>query len=529
MNYLDYSIIFLYLAALLAFGYLFRHQSDKQSYFLGGRSLGWFPLTLSTMATQLSAISFVSAPAFVGMREGGGMKWLTYEFGVPLAMILLVAFVMPVLYRSGIVSIYDFLERRFGLSTRIFLSVVFQVSRAFATGIMVYAVAIILEGTAGVPFWQSLVIIGVITVLYSLQGGMSAVVYGDAIQMILIFLGTLICLFTGLYHLGGFDSFMASVDVSRMQAVDFSSFGFDGEGFGVAPMVFGGIVLYASYYGCDQSQAQRSLSAQSVGQMRKILIANSVFRFPITVLYCTSGLVIGTLAFQTPAFLEQIPEGRPDYMIPIFIIEYLPHGVIGLLVVAILAAAMSSLSSAVNSLAAVTVEDYQRLARNPISDHKYLVAARWVGFFWGAVVLFFSIFGGAIAATVIEAINKVGSVFYGPILAIFLLAVMTKRVGAIGANVGLGVGVLTNLYLWLAVPSVFWFWWNFIGCVVGLVFGYGASLLFEKMPPPGDSHAILAHSRPLEDLRIRDLAILLALFVVIVGVSVAYPTIMQAL
>lgn len=147
MNIVDYLIIAAYLFGLLAMGFVLKKQSSEKDYFLGGRTLGWKPLTLSIMATQLSAVSFISAPAFVGLREGGGLIWLSYELALPLAMLLLLGTILPFLHRLGVISIYDYLEMRYGLSSRLLISFVFQISRAFATGIMIYAVSIILQGT----------------------------------------------------------------------------------------------------------------------------------------------------------------------------------------------------------------------------------------------------------------------------------------------------------------------------------------------------------------------------------------------
>lgn len=202
MNVLDYAIVILYIGGFLYLGYRFKNQADKNDYYLGGRSFGWFPLAMSTAATQLSAVSFISAPAFVGLKEGGGMIWLTYEFAVPLAMIFLMVVLVPTFYKSGIVSVYEFLEKRFGPSTRVLLSIVFQISRAFGTGVMIYTVAIILESVMEIPMWQSIVLIGIVTMIYSYQGGMKAVVYGDMIQMIILFIGIIICFSFGLKELG---------------------------------------------------------------------------------------------------------------------------------------------------------------------------------------------------------------------------------------------------------------------------------------------------------------------------------------
>ncbi len=517
MNALDYTIVAVYAIAFLGLGYLFKQQSDKKDYFLGGRSFGWFPLSLSVMATQLSAISFISAPAFVGMREGGGMQWLSFEFGVPLAMIFLGSYLIPGLYKSNVVSIYEYLEKRFSRSTRLLLSLVFQISRAFATGVMIYAIALILASVIGIPFYITVLLIGIITIIYSIQGGMKAVVYGDMIQMIILFLGIIICFGYGLNYLGGWGEFTTLLDTDRLNAVDFGSFGFQkGESFGFWPMVIGGFFLYASYYGTDQSQVQRLLSASSLETVRKTILFNGILRFPITFFYCVMGLVLGTFVAQTPEFLEQIPSDKPDLMMPIFIRDYLPHGIIGVLIVAILSAAMSSLSSAVNSLSAVTTEDFIAHGKN-LSHSDYVKYSRITSFIWGVVCIVLAFYTGNIADTVIEAINKVGSVFYGPILATFLAAVQFKRLNTIGINFGLVTGVGLNIFLWLVVgENLFWFWWNAIGAVVTLVVGYTISLLTSQKPKTGDLLEMKAAG-----FWSKDTVILVAYFAIIVLISMS--------
>lgn len=470
MNWLDYVIVVVYSVGFLYLGNLFKGQSSKSDYFLGGKSFGWLPLGLSVMATQLSAISFISAPAFVGLREGGGMQWLSFEFGVPLAMIFLSLFLLPRLYKAGVVSIYEYLQRRFDRSTRLLISAVFQVSRSFGTAVMVYAVALILMSILDIPFWQTILVIGVITLIYSYQGGMKAVVYGDMIQMIILMIGIGICLVAGWSYLGGWTALTENVDITRLNAVDFEVIGVGGDGgFGFLPMVFGGFCLYASYYGTDQSQVQRLLSAKDFKTVQKTLLFNGLFRFPITLLYCLMGLVIGTFVLTTPEFMAKIPADRVDLMIPIFIRDYLPHGIIGLLIVAILSAAMSSLSSAINSLSAVTTEDILVGGNKDVTDEQYAKYSKGASLFWGVVCITLAFFAGNIADTVIEAINKIGSVFYGPILATFIAAVGLKFIQAKAMNTGLVIGVGVNIFLWLVVgDNLFWFWWNLIGAVVTL-------------------------------------------------------------
>jgi len=530
MNYLDYIIIVVYLAGFLGIGFLFKENKSSGDYFLGGRSMGWLPLSLSTMATQLSAISFISAPAFVGLKDGGGLQWLTYEFGVPLAMAFLLIAVIPTLYKSGIVSVYEYLEKRFDASSRLLISFVFQISRSVATGVMVYTMALILQATIGIDFWISILIIGAITLIYSFQGGMKAVIWGDVIQMVILFLGIIICLFYGISALGGFENFLTHVDQDRLTAVDFSKWGFDNadgnDEFGFWPMVIGGFFLYASYYGTDQTQSQRLLSAKGMPTIKKLLLANGLFRFPLTLTYCIMGLVLGTLLVQDAGFQEMMEtiyqanigslEGKKaDLMVPVFIINYLPNGIIGILIVAIMSAAMSTLSSTVNSLSAVTMEDFVKRFKPNMSDATYVMNSRLISLFWGLVCLGLAFFAGNIEGTVIEVINKVSSVFYGPILAAFILAILTKKTHALGANIGIVVGVLFNMYLWLYVPEIFWFWWNAIGCLVTIVVAMVVSMVVKRKANEGLEVVYYAGKK--------EVVILMGFFILIIALSVYMP------
>lgn len=480
MNYLDYFVIAVYVIGFLMLGRMFRGAKSGSEYFLGGKSFGWLPLSLSTAATQISAISFISAPAFVGLKEGGGMEWLTFEFAVPLAMLFLGIFLIPPMYRAGIVSVYEFLENRFGKSTRMLLSLVFQISRAFATSVMIYTVALIISNVVSIPMWPTILLIGAVTLVYSYQGGMKAVVYGDAIQLVILFIGILICFFVGLDLLGGWGQFTAQVDPARLDAVDFSSLGLEkGQEFGFWPMLIGGFFLYASYYGTDQSQVQRLFSAKDMGTLKMTLLVNGLMRFPITLTYCVMGLIIGTLVVTRPEFRALIPADKPDLMIPVFITQYLPHGVIGVLMVAILSAAMSSLSSTVNSLSATAVEDFFNRDKK-LDEIQYARYSRYAVLFWGIVTMGLAFYTGDIAKTVIEAINKIGSVFYGPMIATFVAAIGIRQINGTGINLGILAGVGVNVFLWLFVPDVFWFWWNAVGAVVTLGVAYFGSLFFGK-------------------------------------------------
>lgn len=545
MNWLDYAIVAAYIIFFLGMGYYFKNNKNSKDYFLGGRSLGWFPLSLSTMATQLSAISFISAPAFVGLKLGGGMKWLTFEFAVPMAMIFIMLFVIPPLFRSGVVSIYEFVENRFSSSTRLILSVVFQISRALGTGVMVYTIAIILQAVLDIDYIYTVLIISVITIIYSWQGGMKAVVWGDAIQMILLFGGLLVCLIYGwqlVQDTGGFNGFQTE----RLQVLDFNyGIGKDQE-YGFWPMLIGGFFLYVSYYGCDQTQAQRLLSAKNEGTIRKLLLANGLLRFPVVLVYCSMGLIIGSLVVLAPEFLGEIsattekyfPQEfatsgiKPDLMIPVFITKYLPHGFIGLLMVAILSAAMSSLSSTVNSLSAVSVEDFFNRGKKKLETKKYMRISKLAVVFWGVVCIAFSFLFGGSKSAVIEIINAIGSVFYGPVLVTFLLAIFSKKVNHIGMNVGIISAVLINLIFSKTMQEmfnidlgfdIFWIWLNFTGVAISLIMAYLVSALTSKVLVKEGTG--MSFKVKKEDIFSREVYILGAFFILILVISYFIPQI----
>ncbi len=519
MNAIDYLIVIFYLALMVYLGVRFKKNSESNDYFLGGKNFGWFSLCLSTMATQLSVISFVSAPAFVGLREGGGMQWLTFEFGVPLAMIILITVIGPVLYNSGIVSVYEFLEKRFNRTSRLLISSMFLISRSFATGVTIYAVGLILSSILQISFWQTMVIVGFITIIYSLEGGMKAIVYSEVAQMIIKFMGIIIIIIAGLYYIGGWGNFLTHLDYDRLTVIDFSKTGFDGSEYGFFPMLFGGIFLYTSYYGTDQIQVQRLLSAKNELTVKKLLLFNGLFRFPITLAYCFGGLILGAFANSNQSFANLIPAEKPDLMIPLFITNYLPHGIIGVIVVAIIAAGMSAYSSTLNSLSAVTMEDFVT-KKWDTSGKKYILYSKLTGLGWGLLTMFFAFYVGDIAKTVIEAINKIGSMFYGPILAMFLLAIVGNKIKATAANIGLVCGVLTNVVIWLFFENIFWFWWNAIGALVTLFLGTLISFILPQQSKISNSKITLGK------LFVKENLILFVFFLLIITFCYLLPIVL---
>jgi len=510
-------LVAIYLVAMLWLGLWFRKSKLGVDYFLGGRRFGSFSLSMSTMATQLSAVSFISAPAFVGLRPGGGMHFLTFEFGVPLAMIVLMAVIGPMLYRSGVLSVYTFLEQRFGRSTRLLLAGLFVVMRTLGSGIAINMMCVVLTSLTGIAFWQIVALLGVVSVIYSLEGGMKAVVYSEVAQMAVMVLGILLIITFGLYHIGGWSGLEAHVNRDRLQVLDFKNFGFDGREFGFWPMVIGGFFLYISYYGTDQTQAQRALSARDEGTLRRMLLFNGLFRFPVTVCYCLGGLILGAFAMSNTEFGSLIPVGKPDLMIPVFVSHYLPHGVIGIIVVALIAAGMSSYSATLNSVSAVVMEDFvSRFVTIP--KERYVTWSKRVAMVLGGITLAVGFVADRIAPTAIEAINKVGSLVYGPILGIFLLAAIGRWIRPSAANIAVVTGLAANLYLWIFCKNVFWLWWNVSGTVVTVSVGIVLSLLLRVSTDAPVSFAGFIHARPGREARI-----LLIYFISILAFAFALP------
>ncbi|MEE9143152.1 MAG: sodium:solute symporter [Candidatus Binatia bacterium] len=487
MNILDWGVIALYMAFILGAGVVLgRSQNTIGDYYLGGRTVRWWQSGLSTMATQLSAISFVSAPAFVALKGNGGLKWLAYEFGVPLALILVMAVIIPVYHRSGVISIYEYLEHRFDEGTRTMVSLLFQIGRGLATAVAVLAGGLILSTALGISTFTAIIAIGVVTIVYDILGGIRIVILSDVIQMVIIIAGIVICGSVAL-SLVGWDAAWAILEPERHKILDFDHWGLGAEGkYAFWPMVLGGFFLYASYYGCDQSQVQRELTVGSIDNVRKSLLLNAFGRYPMVLLYCLMGIFVGAVV-ASPAFLERASQvigstpdavtatlqRDPDRMVPLFILSYLPHGLIGFIFVAILSALMSSLDSALNSMSAVTVRDfYQRYWKKDGDERHYLLVSKGFTLFWGifcvGFALLFTVTPEATRQTTLVLINAIGSLLYGPILAAFLLGMLTSWAGPRETKIGILAGVGLNVLLWQVTP-ISWLWWNLTGFAATMI------------------------------------------------------------
>lgn len=466
---LDWIVIVAYLATMLMLAFfLGRGQRSRSDYYLGGNGLPSWALATSVIATQCSTNSLLGAPAFVGFVVGGGMLWLQYELAVPLAMLALCALFIPI-RRSGVISIYEYLEIRLGRQSRLLASACFLLFRGVATGVTVYGVGSVVGLVTGMSYTWAVILLMGITIAYDVLGGMRAVVVSDVIQMILLTAAVGVAL-AWLYEplVANFDA-LSHRTPALMNDWGLSS----GNSYGFWPMLFGGFFLYLAYYGCDQSQAQRLLSAHDEQATRRVLLLNGLLRFPLVMAYCLLGLGLAAYAINNEAFISSLPmteQGLPNLnlVFPAFVAEEFAPGLAGLAIVGLFAAAMSSIDSALNSLSASSMEDFFPHS-SATSERRLFVTSKMLTLGWGLFAVLFSFQVESIAPTVLEAINKVGSMANGPLLALFAMALFFPGLGQRVALAGFALGMATNLAVWHWLPGVSWLWWNVIGLIAGLL------------------------------------------------------------
>ena len=471
LHIVDWIVISFYLVAMIGLsGWITRSIGSKKDYFVTRDGVSPGALAVSILATQCSTNSILGAPAFVAFAAGGGLIWLQYELALPIAMLISAVVFMPIIFNLKIISVYEYLDFRFGLKTKLLLSGFFLLSRTASTAVLIFGVASVIQLITGLNFSWAVMLFGLVTVIYDLLGGIKAVIYSDIAQMTILcaVLGISLCLLTATS--GGIAEMFASVSQDRVEAINFSNHGLgDGEDFAFWPMFFGGIFLYVSYYMCDQSQVQRGLCARSQSDAQKILVLNGIFRFPFVLLYCLIGVGLANYASDNAVFFEQLSVNGKDpnfnLAVPVFFLNELPMGMLGLSLVALLAAAMSSLDSVINSLSAVSMEDFVKSTSwgNTLSDQQELWLCRCFTIIWGGMAVLGSFWVGDIASTVIVAVNKIGSVTNGPVLAVFLIGLLSRKTTGTGVVLGFFVGIFVNIALWQLAPNVSWLWWNVFG------------------------------------------------------------------
>ena len=551
MSPLDWYVLGGSLVLIVLYGlWRSRDSNSVRKYLLAGKTMPWYAMALSIMATQASAITFIST---TGQSYVDGMRFVQFYFGLPLAMVILSATAVPIFHRTNVYTAYEYLEKRFDAKTRALVSVIFLIQRGLAIGIGLYAPAIVLTVILGWSDQVTTLLMGSIVVAYTTLGGIQAVTWTDVQQMIVMMLGLLVALVTALAMLPGDVGFLDAVTVAGAAGklnpvvLDFDL----NDRYNLWSGLLGGMFLALAYFGCDQSQVQRYLTGKSIAQSRLSLLFNALAKVPmqfcilfvgaiVFVFYTfeppplvfqpaemerleASGAQYSAVAERYDAAFEQrrlaakelIAEGARDesvarfqaaqrsfddaraegiglvkslsgerdfndtnYIFLTFVTRYLPHGVIGLIMAAIFAAAMSSISGEINSLATVTVIDlYRRHFKKQASDGHYLRAAKVATVFWGAYAVATAQLGKNLGA-LIEAINIVGSLFYGGLLGVFVLAFFFQRVGGSAAFLGVIAGeaaIFSTAYF----TEISFLWYNVVGCLVVIAVALGVTAVLS--------------------------------------------------
>ena len=556
MHPIDWLVVAVYLVWIVYDGLKRTKASDQvEGYFLANRSLPWWAVGLSVMATQLSAITLVGT---TGQGYADGLRFVQFYLGLPIAMIVLSLTVVPFFHRAKVYTAYEYLERRFDSRTRTLAALLFLLSRGLSCGVIVAAPAVILSIVLGWNLTLTVLAIGLPTALYTMLGGVQAVTWTDVKQMVVIIAGVLaavVVLVVGLpANVSVGQALHVAGSTGRLKALDFS-FNLN-ETYTFWSGIIGGLFLMLSYFGCDQSQVQRYLTAKSIDEGRSSLMMSAYAKIPLQVLILTTGvLVFAFYLFDQPPMLfnpvhtasvEQSPmagefrsletsfrdafqarreaalglasaehggdRNRIDaatasflssdarvrdvreraaslirqvtgderfnevnYVFPTFITTRMPIGLVGLMIAAIFAAAMSSIAAELNSLSTATVIDfYRRHLKTRASDGHYLFVSKIATGFWGVVACIVAIYAASLGS-LIEVVNRFGSFFYGSLLGVFVLAIGTRRASGRGAFWGLlaGMGAVAGV---ASLTSISFLWHNVVGVVVVVVVGMALSV-----------------------------------------------------
>lgn len=553
MHILDWVIVAAYLGYVIWTGVqMSRRSGDSEAFFLAGRNLPWWAVGLSVIATQMSAITLIGT---TGQAYTDGMRFIQFYFGLPLAMIILCVTAVPFFYRAKVFTAYEYLEQRFDARTRTLTSFFFLVSRGLGVGVIIAAPSVILSIVLGWDEIATIFVIGLSTTAYTMLGGVQAVTWTDVKQMVIIFFGLSACVLVIILSLPDSVTLSDGLHLAgasgMLNTIDFS---FDlTERYTIWSGLFAALFLFLSYFGCDQSQVQRYLSARSVDQGRTSLLMSAFLKIPIQFMI----LLIGVLVFvfyqfqPAPLIFNEVDAARAarqqsvgyeqllldyrqldaerresalafaeqrgtsgdaavrrayiaadeayqlkrseatnfirrtnndesftdvNYVFPTFVIHNMPVGVVGLIIAAILAAAMSSVAAELNSLSTASTMDFYKRHFRPEGTEKQLVLfGRLATVVWGVFACIVATFATNLGS-LIEVVNTFGSFFYGALLGVFVLAFAVPRAVSAGAFYGLLFGIVS---VWIAsiYSDIAFLWFNVVGCLVTVVTGVIISMV----------------------------------------------------
>ena len=474
LDKLDFAIIALYLVGITIFGLRFRKkQRTLRDYFLAGRDIPWWAIALSIVAAETSTLTIISIP---GLAYDTNLTFLQVVMGYIVGRIVISFVLLPHYFKGDLYTAYELIERRFGRGLRSLTAGLFLVTRAAAEGVRVYAVSIVVSIALGTGEVASIAIITALTLIYTFEGGLAAVIWTDVVQTAIYVGGTLVGLGTILHLVPGGWS---AVHSAAAAAGKFQVFNFSGNFW--LPYTFwagliGGTFLTTASHGTDQLIVQRLLAARGQKQSITALLSSGIavlFQFALF-------LVVGVMLWA----YYRIPSsafGRPDRIYPTFIVTRMPHGISGLLIAAILAAAMSNLSAALNSLSSSSIMDFYARLRPQTDEQTKMRLSRLATLAWALVLFGLAIIALHKVGRVVEVGLQIASVAYGALLGAFLLGTLTRRAHQTGAMIGMACGFTTELSLWLGT-QVPWTWWVAIGTCVTFAVGWIASVMLGAQP-----------------------------------------------
>ncbi|MFZ1008880.1 MAG: sodium:solute symporter [Candidatus Sulfotelmatobacter sp.] len=472
LNKLDLAIIALYLVGITLFGLRFRkRQRSLRDYFLAGQDIPWWAIALSIVAAETSTLTIISIP---GLAYDTNLTFLQVVMGYVVGRVVISFVLLPHYFRGDLYTAYELIERRFGRGLRSLTAGLFLLTRTAAEGVRVYAVSIVVSIALGTGEVASIAIITVLTLIYTFEGGLAAVIWTDVVQTAIYVGGTLVGLWTILHLVpGGWSAVhTAAVAAGKLRVFDFTPSFWIPYTFWAG--VIGGAFLTTASHGTDQLIVQRLLAARSQKQSVTALLSSGVailFQFALF-------LIVGIMLWA----YYRVPStnfGTPDRIYPTFIVSRMPHGISGLLIAAILAAAMSNLSAALNALSSSSIMDFYVRFRPQSDERARLRLSRLSTFVWALLLFAIAVLSLHKVGRVIEVGLQLASITYGALLGVFLLGVLTKRANQRGAAVGMlfGFGIEIYLWQWTRVP---WTWWVMIGTMVTFGSGYAVSLLTQE-------------------------------------------------
>jgi SSS family transporter len=471
LNRLDLAIIAVYLIGITLFGLRFRkRQRTLRDYFLAGRDIPWWAIALSIVAAETSTLTIISIP---GLAYDTNLTFLQVVMGYVAGRFIIAFVLLPHYFKGDLYTAYQLIETRFGPHLRSLTSGLFLLTRAAAEGVRVYAVSIVVSIALGTGEIASIAIITVLTLIYTFEGGLAAVIWTDVIQTFIYVGGTLLGIVTIIHYVPGGWAHIHQVAVAanKFRVFDFTPTFWKPYTFWAG--LIGGAFLTTASHGTDQLIVQRLLAARSLRQSKTALLSSGaaiLFQFGLF-------LLLGVMLFAY-YMLPSSHFGRADRIYPTFIVSQMPHGISGLLIAAILAAAMSNLSAALNSLSSSTIVDFLLRLRPQTDERKRIRLSRISTLLWAVVLFTLAVLCLHRVSRVVEVGLQIASVAYGALLGVFLLGVLTRRANQLGAMVGMLCGFATELYLWRRT-SVPFTWWVMIGTVVTFGIGY----IFSRAVP----------------------------------------------